>query len=142
MARMTVYTPQPLIDLLAKITDIDYIAPKILDAGIDPLEKQIKANASKYSETGAMISSIKRKKAKKGKDGSWSQRVQFEGYDKSRKPTLSDPRGIPNARKAMSHEYGTSKQPAIPIIRPAVISTESQCIDSMQEAFNQEVSKP
>jgi HK97 gp10 family phage protein len=141
MARMTVYSPDTLINQLARIGNIDSIAPKILDAGITPLEKEIKKNAHKHHETGAMALSLKRKKPKKGKDGNWSQKVQFDGYDKSRPATASDPRGVPNARKAMSLEYGTSKQQATPFIRPAVVSTENQCIDEMQEAFNREVDK-
>lgn len=141
MAQMTVYSPDALMEQLTKVGNVDAYAPKILDAGIQPLYKKIKENAHKHHSTGAMAMSAKVKKAKKDKKGVWSQKVQFDGYDKSRPATPSDPRGVPNARKAMSLEYGTSKQPATPFIRPAVVATEQECIDNMQEALNREVGK-
>lgn len=139
MAQITIHSPDNLMLQLSRLGDVDEYAPEILNAGIDPLFKKIKENAEKYRRTGEMAKSLKKKKAKKDRRGKWTQRVQFEGYDKTRKPTPSDPRGVPNARKAMSLEYGTSKQPATPFIRPAVIQTERECINAMQEAFNREV---
>jgi HK97 gp10 family phage protein len=139
MAKMKVHSSDELILQLERIGNIDAYAPKILEAGIQPLHKKIKENAQKHRRTGEMAASAKTKKPKKNKLGVWSQSVQFDGYDKSRKPTPSDPRGVPNARKAMSLEYGTSKQPATPFIRPAVIQTENECVRQMQETFNKEI---
>lgn len=141
MAQMTIYSPDNLMLQLSRLGDVDEYAPEILNEGIDPLFKKIKENAEKHRRTGEMAKSLKKKKAKKDKRGTWKQRVQFEGYDKTRKPTKSDPRGVPNARKAMSLEYGTKNQPATPFIRPAIIQSEKECIERMQERFNSVVDK-
>ena len=139
MAQMTIFSPDALMKQLENMGNVDRYAPKILDAGIEPLYAKIKKNAQKHSNTGEMAASLKLKKAQKSKDGTWVKKAQFTGYDKRRKPTPSDPRGVPNARKAMSLEYGTSKQPATPFIRPAVVATKNDCLDAMQGAFNKEV---
>ena len=57
MAQMTAYSPQALMDQLNKIGNVDAIAPKMLNVGMDPLEAEIKKNAGKHSQTGAMRAS-------------------------------------------------------------------------------------
>lgn len=139
MAKMTIYSPDALIEKLQKLGDVDEYAPKMLNEGIKPLKEAIRQNALKHKDTGEMVASIKDSKPKKKKDGSWNKNTFFSGYDRNRKPTPSDPKGVANARKAMSLEYGTSKQPATPFIRPAVVATKNDCLDAMQGAFNKEV---
>lgn len=142
MAKLNIMPPEDLMNRLSNFSNkLDDIAPKILDAGIRPLEKQIRQNAAKHIRTGAMVGSIKEQKSKKDKKGVWRKRVDFVGYDKWRKSTPSDPRGVPNARKAMSLEYGTVNQPAEPFIRPAVIQSEGEVAGEMQQAFDWEVGK-
>lgn len=142
MAKLNIMPPEDLAKRLSNLGNkLDEIAPKMLDAAIRPLESQIKQNAAKHIRTGEMIRSIKETKSKKDKKGVWRKKVQFDGYDKWRKATPSDPRGVPNARKAMSLEYGTVNQPAEPFIRPAVISSEGEVANEMQQTFDMEVSK-
>ena len=100
MAQMTIHSPDNLMLQLSRLGDVDEYAPEILNAGIDPLFKKIKENARKApcDRRNGEISQEEKGEKRQGR-GKWTQRVQFEGYDKTRKPTGSDPRGVPNARK-------------------------------------------
>lgn len=142
MAQLNQYPPDALINRLSRLGNrINDIAPKMLDAGSAPLERKIKANAERHKKSGELVKSIKRVKPKQDKNGVWKQRIEFKGYDKKRKSTPSDPRGVPNARKALAIEYGNVNEPAKPFIRPAVIQTQNESTAAMQVVFNREVDR-
>ena len=105
---------------------IDKHAPQILLKGAGPLKDQIMHNIYKNvspGSSGQLFSSVKIEKPRKSKNGAWSVKVAFTGYDKKT--------GVANDRKAMSLEYGTSRQTANPIIGPAVAKTEKLIFDIM-----------
>jgi HK97 gp10 family phage protein len=149
MGKMTVTVPTGLIDKLARLGNRSgEVAAKMLNAGINPLEDQIRKNAAKHKQTGEMNDALKRRKAGIGKNGVWSIHLTFDGSAKGKKYNRRNKSGrvvrqedYRNYQKALALEYGTSKQSATPFMRPAVISSESECIANMQEVFNREVQK-
>lgn len=76
-----------------------------------------------------MAKSIKIKKPSKAKNGDWQI---FTG------PTGTDKNGVRNMEKMAYLEYGVKahKQPATPVITPAVEATHDKVVDDMQETFN------
>ena len=52
----------------------------------------------------------------------------------------TDSKGVRNAEKMGYKEYGTSKQPAKPVLKKAVKKSEKECLEIMQKAF-EEVTK-
>jgi hypothetical protein len=64
--------------------------------------------------------------------GEWSASLYFDGYDE---------RGIPNDRKAMSKEWGTSKQVATPFLRPAKEAKKQESESAMQSVLDEEIQK-
>jgi HK97 gp10 family phage protein len=144
MAKMTVTIPTDLIDKLEKLGQAsEEISKKMLVAGAailrDKVDKNLKRNLysgrgyGKKYPTGALERSLTTDKPKRTKSGAMSIRLYFKGKDS---------KGVANGQKAMSMEYGTSKQQAKPFIRPAVASSENEVNDEMQKVFDQEVSRP
>ena len=56
------------------------------------------------------------------------------------RPVGTDSKGVRNAEKMGYKEYGTSKQPAKPVLKKAVKKSEKECLEIMQKAF-EEVTK-
>lgn len=129
MAKFDVTPPDELMTALSKMGDIDKIAPRMLEAGILPVESSASKGANRYRRTGQMADSVVKNKPKKGKDG-WGCSVTFKGKDKKT--------GVRNAQKAFVIEYGKSGQSPQPFVRPAVISAEKEAVQSMQEVFEYE----
>lgn len=127
MAKLTVSPPDDFIKALEKMGKLDEIAPRMLNAGIEPIAKAVKKNLQKHSQSGALVDSVIVGKPKKNKEGIWTARVTFKGYDKKTK--------VANQIKAIALEYGTSDQSATPFIRPAVIETEKESVQAMQDIF-------
>jgi len=116
--------------------------PEMIDAGLVPLEKEIRKNAERHKISGDLAKSVRKGKPKMiRKRGIWSGRVSFIGYEKDSKKTPMYPKGKPNAVKAMALEYGRSGQSATPIIRPAIESAQIEVIDVMQGIFNDKINE-
>lgn len=109
--------------------DIEYVAPQALTHAAPIVEKKLVSLSEKHSRTGKMTKSIKTKKPSKAKNGDWQI---FTG------PTGTDKNGVRNMEKMAYLEYGVKahKQPATPVITPAVESTHDKVVDDMQETFN------
>lgn len=109
--------------------DIEYIAPQALEHAAPIVKKKLVSLSEKHSRTGAMAKSIKTKKPSKAKNGDWQI---FTG------PSGTDKNGVRNMEKMAYLEYGVRahKQPATPVITPAVESTHDEVVDDMQETFN------
>lgn len=132
MGKFDFNIPPDFIKTLGKLSDVDALAPKMIDEATPILQSSVKSTLSRHKQTGEMISSIKRTRAKKKKNG---------GYIGTVRPTGTDAKGVRNMEKAAYLEYGTSKQAASPWIDAALGDCESAVLDSMKKTFEREVKK-
>lgn len=118
---------------LEQVSDLDGIAPEMLNEALPILESELKKTvreeADKGYATGDMEQSIKKSRAR---------RNQY-GYFGIVRPTGKDKKGIRNMEKLAYLHYGTSKQPARPVVTKAVFRAESKIIGKMQECYNRMV---
>ncbi len=121
------------------LKNIDTIAPKMLQTAAPIAVSAIKKRLEKHRDTGQLIDSVKAGKPKKGKKGGYVLGINFVGYDKLRKPTPSQPKGVSNAVKAAGIEYGNAHQPARPFMSAAAKDCEQETVETMQQVFNVEV---
>lgn len=124
---MSIYAPDDLINGLKNLGNVDKVAPRMLEAGVKPVEKAVKKNARKHIRTGQMADSVASTKPKKDKNDNWGCAVTFKGKDKKT--------GVRNAQKAFVNEYGKQGQEPQPIVRPAVIESEKESLKEMQDIF-------
>lgn len=136
--RINATFPKEIEEQLNKMANLDKIAPKMLDAAAPELVKAVKKRLKKHDRTGELINSIKTRKTKKTKTDAYIKRIEFAGYDKNRKPTPSQPRGVPNAVKAAGIEYGNANQAPEPFLQDAVNDSESKSVKIMQEVYERE----
>lgn len=115
--------------------DSEELCKNILKAGSKPLESSIKAEVPE--ETGDLKKSIKAGSPEQ-KNGVWQITVAPRGYSKhtfyggkkrSRKYKL------PHAAKLVFLEYGTSKQPARPLLTRATNNAEPEVLRKMQQEY-------
>lgn len=112
---------------LARLGDVDEVAPKMLEAAEPILTRNLKAGSSRHRGYGDMENSIKATKPRQTRDG-WSLTVR---------PTGTDRKGVRNMEKMAYLEYGTSKQAATPVLGPAVRQSEAPCLAAMQNVFDE-----
>jgi HK97 gp10 family phage protein len=130
MGKFDFYIDPEFLKQLGKMSDIDRLAPQMIDEAIPILEKHVKREVSKHRQTGDLERSIKVSKAKKTKNG---------GYIASVHPSGVDSKGVRNMEKMVYLEYGTSKQPPRPTLTKALNDAETPVYAKMQEVFNREV---
>ena len=131
-------------DFIRKLENLgskgDEISHKMLRAGAiilkGEIDNRLKKNLyegrpyDKNYPTGALERSLTIDKPKKDKNGNNSIRIYFKGKDS---------KGVPNALKAAVMEYGSSKQPKKPFIRPAEKAVEKEVNAEMQKVFDEEI---
>ena len=113
------------------LDNFDEIAPKIIEASIPVLKKNVITECQKHRRTSSMVDSVKETKSTKGKNG-WFSVVRPTGKDKN---------GVRNMEKMAHIEYGTSKQAPTPILSVAVDKSAKPIAEIMQEVYNREVEK-
>lgn len=116
---------------LERLSNFDEIAPNIINEAIPILQNHVQSEASKHKLTGDMYDSIKPTKATKNEYG-WFATVR---------PTGKDRNGVRNMEKMAHAEFGTSKQPATPILTKAINDAEAEVTEKMQQIFDEAVSK-
>lgn len=131
--------PQELQRQLARLANIDELAPVMLSRAAPIVQAAIKAKTPK--DTGTLAESLKIQKPKKAKSG-WSCDVIFDGKDErsaeSKKyPVKKRRAAVSNAIKAAVKEYGSSKRKASPFIRPAVESVKDKTAQVMQTVITE-----
>jgi len=148
MADFSFDLPSDLMEGLLQ-TDFEEIAQECLKEAAPVLEttmkSKVKASIS-HSGDSEMVSSIKARKPRKGKNGDFSVFVGPSGYsdhtynkgkNKQRKYKVS------NALKGIWLEYGiqhpTHHQPAKPFITASVHACKDAVMRKMQEAYNRKV---
>lgn len=127
MARFQVDGLEEIINKLEGISDYDEIAPELINNSLEPLEKEVKNRLNKHNKSGDLAKSVKKQKAQKNQYG-WYGRVLPSGKDSN---------GVRNMEKLAYLEYGTSHQPATPVITPAVNHALSDIGEQMQEKYNE-----
>ena len=130
MARFDFDFPKEFDEQIKKLSNIDEIAPKMINAALPIYQNAIKASLSVHNRTGSLQKSVSIKKAKKAKSGAYVGNVVFKGYDEKK---------TANTIKAAGLEYGNSHQAPKPFLQNAVNSCESKVIEKMQEVFKNEV---
>ena len=131
MGKFDFEIPPDFLKQLGKLSDIDRIAPIMIDEAMPILEENVKKELGKHRRTGDMIDSVKTTKVTQNKYG-WYAVVR---------PTGKDRKGVRNMEKLAHAEYGTSKQSGTPILTKAIADSKDDVLKKMQEVFNREVDK-
>lgn len=132
MAQFSISGMDELLVKLNQLGRFDEIAPKMMKAGMEILQEEVVAEASKHKDTGAMVASIKPTGLMAGYGG---------GYYMCTRPTGRDKKGVRNMEKMVYLEYGVKGRPGVPVITAAVIKAEPKVIQAMQEVFTREISQ-
>lgn len=130
MARFNVKGFDELLEELERIGKLDDVAPKMLEAGVKPLQEKVIEESSKHKDTGAMMESIKPTAPSRQSDGS---------HYICTRPTGKDKKGVRNMAKMCYLEFGVKGRPATPIITAAVVRAEAETIQAMQDVFSREI---
>ena len=141
MAKVDIKMPDVFLEKLSGLgARFDAIAPKVLEAGVEPLLNKAKANLAgaigrntknKSKSTGALLASIGVTPARQDQNGDWDIKV---GIGKSKDST-----GVSNALKGMVLEYGKHGQPPKPWLKPAKLASKSACIQAMKDKLGKEL---
>lgn len=126
MARINLKGLDELISALDTI-QFDELAPKMLEAGSKDVVSAMRSTTAGHVKSGSMHGGVKAGKVKQRGDS----------YELFVYPSGSDPEGTSNMEKACYMEYGTSHQPATPIVEPAAAMSEGAAINHMREKFEQ-----
>lgn len=142
--------PKEFEQMLSKISNIDDVAPKMLNAGAKIAVAAIKARTP--VESGSLRDSVKASKPKLNKNGSWMCNIYFDGYE-TRSLKSGKTVKIPNMQKARTFEFGRRGRvnrrarpdgslgegiPARPFILTAVRDSTEAAHNAMQEVFDAE----
>ena len=150
MARFEVKGFDGILSKLDRMGQFERIAPKMMDAGMEVLQEEFVAEASKHKDTGEMVESIKPTGLIAGKDGSYYMCTRPTGYAKKRKKWKNARKGrgegngkimVRNMEKLVWLEYGVKGRAATPIVKKAVIRAKDGVINAMKEVFSREVGK-
>lgn len=131
MASFEVKGFDELLTKLEQLGQFEEVAPKMMTAGMEKLQKEVVNAAEEHRDTGAMAQSIKPTGIETGYGG---------GYYMCTRPTGKDKKGVRNMAKMAYLEYGVKGRPAVPVISKAVIRAEPQVVQAMKRAFEDEVS--
>ena len=122
MARFEYSPPTEFINQLNKMADVDKYADKMLDEAAPILVDSLKRQLNNHKNTGDLQKSIKASRAKKNKYG-WYVKVY---------PAGTDSKGVRNGEKLAYLEYGTSTQPANPVMEKAIKDCEGEILKCMR----------
>ena len=123
---------QGLDDLMKELSvlDVERVAPAMLEESVPILESSLKKQYMKHTDKGDLVESVKKTGVNRNK----------YGYYICVRPTGKDRKGVRNMEKAAILEYGVEgRQPATPVLTPAVKDAEAQVLQKMQEVFDREV---
>lgn len=127
---------------IAKLQEkTDEIVPKVLAAGAEVVEKNVRSNLASVigkntkvesRSTGELLSSLGTSPAKQDRNGNFDVKIGFK-----------EPRndGESNAKIANILEYGKHGQPPKPFLKPAKSKSKDSCIRAMKEKLEEEISK-
>lgn len=120
---------------LEELGNVDKYAPAMLNAATPILEKSLKSRVKREANrgyaSGDLANSIKAKKPGKNEYGHYVM-VTAGGRDR---------KGVRNNEKLAYLNYGTTKQEARPVITGAITDAETDCLEAMQQKFNEVTGK-
>lgn len=123
--------PDDFIRQLEQAANVEELSKKMLNEAAPIVVEEMKKECEKHTRTRQMKDSVKQTvKAGASKQG---------GYITVVRPHGKDDKGIRNMDKLAYNEFGTSKQPADPLMKRVLIHSENQVIRKMQEVYNREV---
>lgn len=151
MARISVTLPYGLQKLLSECSDLDRIAPIMLQEAapiaVEAMKKRLEPHSTAgtrktgityrhggktavytYVQTGDLKESVKAEKPKREK-GEWSVTVGFDGYDS---------KGVANDLKANQLEYGNSNQVPTPFLEASRNDCKKEIIEKYREVYKRE----
>ena len=132
MAALTFEMPTDIMSKLNQLGNSAEYAPKMLEAEEDVVYPEVMRRLEQHRKSGDLIEKLEKTKPKLDKNGAWRAQIR---------PTGRDKKGVSNNEKLLSMEYGTSKQLATPIFRPAKEAKASEAAEAAQNVFNEAVSK-
>ena len=142
MAKATFKMPDEFLMKVSKLAEkTDEILPRVLEEGVEVVERTVRSNLSAAigkgtketsRSTGQLLSALGTSSARQDKDGNFNVKVGF-----------SEPRsdGDSNAKIAAILEYGKSGQPPRPFMKPAKTKSKAECIAAMERKLEEEISK-
>lgn len=152
MAQLDVHGIDALLSKLDRLGRFEEVAPKMMEAGMEILQKEVVAEASKHKDTGEMAASIQPTGLTVSMGGSYYMCTRPTGYasGKGRKRKWKNARKgkgegsgrarVRNMEKLIWLENGVKGRPATPVITKAVIRAEPQVIRAMRGVFERQVS--
>ena len=123
---------------LAKLADLDAIAPEMLQSAAPIAADALKQEVSKHKSHRAnkhLADSVRAGKPKKRKKGGYGLEVSFSGYDSGHGSSPSYPNKVAQMQKAVALEYGTAKEPAQPFLNRAAANCEDAVSTAMQDVM-------
>lgn len=137
MSSLTIKLPDGFESQLKQLTDDRHrkdVYAHMLQAAMKAvkpeIERRLKASIEHPDEsTGDLLDSITLTEPTMDKHGDYHSYISFKGKGRN---------GTPNGQKAMSKEYGTSKELAVPFLRPAKAAKEAEAGEAMREVFSRE----
>ena len=142
MAKAKFVAPEEFLLKISKLAEAtDEIVPKVLAAGAEVVEKNVRSNLSavigkntkgESRSTGELLAALGTSAARQDKDGNFNVKV---GFAENRTD------GKRNAMIASVLEYGKHGQPPKPFLKPAKTKSKDACIRAMKEKLEEEISK-
>ena len=142
MAKAKFVAPEEFLLKISKLAEAtDEIVPKVLAAGAEVVEKNVRSNLSaaigknikgESRSTGELLAALGTTAARQDKDGNFNVKV---GFAENRTD------GKSNAMIAGVLEYGKHRQTPKPFLKPAKRKSKSGCVQAMGKKLEEEIKK-
>jgi hypothetical protein len=150
MAYFNVEFPDDLLKQITRAND-EGLCRKILKDAIPILADSVKSVIrAEHNRSGDLWRSIEAFEPYKTKDGYWvasasptgkakGQMKKGKVFARSKSGTMTSGQALYNDDKLWFLEYGTSKQPATPVLTKATNNAYQDVVDKMQQTYNEAV---
>ncbi len=142
MAKAQFVMPEQFLSKISKLGEAtDKIVPKVLAAGAELVEKNVRSNLSSVigkntkadsRSSGQLLSALGTTAARQDKDGNFNVKI---GFAENRTD------GKSNAMIAGVLEYGKHGQPPKPFMKIAKTKSKDACIRVMEKKLEEEIKK-
>lgn len=124
---------------LARISDLDTIAPEMLTAAAPIATDALKRRVGEHKSSRAdkhLVNSVETGKPKKRKKGDgYGLDVSFSGYDSGHGSSPKHKDKVAQMQKAVALEYGTATQPAQPFLDRAASDCQRAVSAAMEDVL-------
>lgn len=149
MARFSYKMPDDFLQKVSRLgTQTDRIVTKVLKAGGEVVLNKARGNLRSVigkgtkepsRSTGELLSSLGLSPVKQDRDGAHNIKVGFSEPRRGKNKGTSQ--ATSNAMVATILEYGKQGQPGKPFMKPARASSRKQCVATMKDTLDEEISK-